>query len=110
MKTKKVNQKDNPAVNSQALSSPKEAINFKSAFLIKGNKALPFSEEQLRSTPLERKFHSVKEMEEVILKNSHPFFGQQSFLKGMQKKGETLFEQGFAPTGLLLDLGDFVRP
>ena len=81
------------------------------AFLIKRNNTVEkFTEDHLKSTPVEKKFRTVKEMEQVIFKNYKSFFGQQSFLISLSKKDESVFSQVNAPTGILLDLNDFVKP
>ena len=110
MKKKTRKQKVAAPVKKQSISIQAK-LSLSNAFLLKGNNMVEkFTEDHLKSTPIEKKFRSVKEMEQVILKNYKSFFGQQSFLISLPKKDESVFPQGNLPSGLLLDLSDFIKP
>src|SRR6185436_9548582 len=57
-----------------------------------------------------RKFKSVKELEQLVLKNSKLLFGERTFLIPFSSKEASLFPRGFVPKVLLLDLGNILKP
>ncbi|HKR04788.1 MAG TPA: DUF5655 domain-containing protein [Bacteroidia bacterium] len=110
MKKTKQNQKKNSEGN-QTTSSQNVNVIFRNMFHLKGTSLLPLNEGQVDSEKsIEKKFRSVKELEQIILKNSRILFGERTFLIPISKKEESLFAKGFVPKGLLLDLGNILKP
>ncbi len=109
MKAKKA--KQNLPSDSQASTSEKQAINFKQGYFLKGNtlEALP-SDLLLPVLPVERKFKTAKELEQLVLRNGKTLFGQQTFIVLMPKKTAASFGKESVPNSFLLDVGDLARP
>lgn len=106
MKAKKENQPS----GEQVLSLEKAAINFNQVYLQNGDELLPLSSEYKISDSLaEKKFRSVKELEELMLGNSKMLFGQDTIMVPLTKESRALFGD-FVPSGLLFDLSDLGRP
>lgn len=61
------------------------------------------------NTISERKFRTVKELEDVILKNIKTLFGERAFLIS-GRTNDDVFENGTPPIRFLLDLADLPKP
>jgi predicted transport protein len=110
MKKQSVTQKKKSNDN-QSVSPQNPVVEYTNAFLLKGMALQTLTHDMFNKEKLvERKFRTVKELEQIILKNSRMLFGERTFLIPLQKKEESLFAKGFVPKGLLLDLGNVTRP
>jgi predicted transport protein len=110
MKKQSVTRKKN-AEDNQTTSSQNVNVIYSNLFILKGTALLPLKEGEIDGEKTtERKFRSVKELEQIILKNSRVLIGERTFLIPLLKKEESLFPKGFAPKGLLLDLGNIIKP
>lgn len=106
METTKVKQS---MAHSQTLSSEKTIL--KQGYLLNKDSLVPVPLEYISSnSPVEKKFRSAKELEELVFKNSKTLFGQTTFMVALQKKDGVLFGNDSVPTGLMLDLCEPNRP
>src|SRR5690242_9363540 len=86
-------------------------IKFRPAYLLKSNTLQPLPAEHPVSNSLpERKFKSVKELEQLVLRNGKVFFGQQSFILTVPKKKGKAIQEQTTPDFFMLDLGDHTKP
>src|SRR6185436_19759497 len=110
MKKQKVTQKKNSGDN-QTTSSQNVNVVYTNLFLLKGSDLLPLDEGKIDpNKSIERKFKSVKELEQLVIKNSKLLFGERTFLIPFSSKEASLFPRGFVPKVLLLDLGNILKP
>jgi len=104
--TQKKNQKEDQTTSSQNVD-----VVYTNLFFLKGSGLLPLKEGQIDpNKSVERKFKSVKELEQLVLKNSKLLFGEKTFLIPFSNKEASLFPRGFVPKVLLLDLGNILKP
>src|SRR3954470_10941419 len=110
MKKQSVTQKKKPNGNQPVLPQ-KPIVEYTNAFLLMGTALQKLTQDMFnKEKSVERKFRTVKELKQIILKNNRMLFGERTFLVLPEKKGEALFAKDFAPHALLLDLGNIVKP
>lgn len=88
-------------------SMAKAEINLKNAFLLTGMNLHSLAMDyQSSHPPVEKKFRSVKELEEIVFQNSKTLFGQQTVLLPMPAECESVFGKDIPPAGFLFDASE----
>lgn len=87
-------------------ASKQEVINdLKNSYLLQGKTLLPLSPGySISGNPVEKRFRSEEELEELVIENKKILFGEETFLLRLKNESETV------PTHFLLDVSNIQRP
>lgn len=90
------------------------AIDLSKAYILNGNtlelQTTPFELDENQGSPIEKKFKSRKEFEEIILKNGKVLFGNDTLLINTQLKKDISFTGTYTPDAILFDFKDPEKP
>ena len=109
MTMKKQQQPPVPVKEQPVSAAPVETISGQ-AHLLKGNALLPLPPELSGMKWVERKFKTIKEVEQLVLRNSKVLFGYDTVLIPFPKKSRDTVETDFTPLALLLDVTRIDKP
>lgn len=89
---------------------PDTALDLSNAYILNGNtlelQTTPFELDENQGSPIEKKFKSRKEYEEILLQNGKVLFGNDTLLINTQLKKDLNFTGTYTPDALLFDFKD----
>jgi len=95
---------------------PDTVIDLSKVYILNGNTLElqtiepPFDADENQTSPVEKKFKSKKEFEEIILQNSKVLFGETTLLIETKVKAGNKFSGTYIPDAFLFDFKDTEKP